>query len=178
MLPHAVAAVRQMGVVLVLSVWLIAAACAPAAAAVPRAVPPDNSAIDEFLTTAPGPTGDERLPRGEDVPSAVTGPSRTRLSVLGPEGERAITLLDQSAPAERPGGGRRRADADPRARSRAPVREVAGAVAGEGAGEGLGPALPALLLAALAGALVAVIRHRTSPAPQHEGLNPDVSNRR
>jgi hypothetical protein len=179
MLPNAVPPPRQMRVVLVLSACLIVAPCALAAAAPRRVVPSDNSAIDQFLTTAPGPTGDERLRRGEQsMASAVPRRARTRLSAFGPAGDRAIAVLDQTAPGAVLRGGRRAVDSDRAPRSRAPVREVAAAAVGKGAGDGLGLALPGLLIAALAGALAAVIRRRTSRPGRHKGARATASNPR
>jgi hypothetical protein len=168
-----------MHVVLLLSACLLVAPRAPAAAASPRAMPPNNSAIDEFLTTTPGPSGDERLPRGEEpVPSPLTQRQRRRLHALGPEGDRTITLLGETAPAAAsPAAGRRPADANRPPESRGAAGEVVAAVAGKGR-DGLGLVLPGILIAALVGALAAVVRRRTPAARAHEGPEAGVSNTR
>jgi hypothetical protein len=172
-----VAAVRQIRCALQLSACLFVALCAPAAAAPSRAVPPNNSAIDQFLTTTPGAAGDERLARGEEaVPGPLRRRERRRLAALGPRGDRALALLEESSPAGASrGSGRPAIEGGEAPASRSPVAAVASAVAGNGR-DGLGLVLPGILIAAVAVAGAARLHRRTTRAGAHEGPQPGVSN--
>jgi hypothetical protein len=150
------------------------ALAAQTAAAPPRTVPPNNSAIDQFLTTTPGPAGDERLARGRETVPGPLGPrERRRLRALGGRGKRAIPLLAESAPTAVPramGGPRAEGDAVPESRWAA----IGAVIAGKGR-DGLGLGVPAILIAAVALAAVAR-RPGARGAGAHEGPQPGVSN--
>jgi hypothetical protein len=138
-------------------------------------VPPNNAAIDQFLTTTPGPAGDERLPRGsETVPGPLRHRERQRLRAFDEEGERAIALLAESAPIAVSGAADRsrvEGDAAPASRWGA----IGSIVAGKGR-DGLGLVLPGILIAAVALTAVARRRRRATGADAHEGPQPGVSN--
>lgn len=139
---------------------LTAAGGVPVAAAQERIAPSNDSAIDQFLTAVPGPGGDERLPRGaeEQAHGVLSSGDRWRLGRLGAEGERAITILERTAPrgGERPAAGSARRDVGGSGSIR---RAIAAAAAGRGDG-GLGVVLPGVLIALLMGAIVTALARR------------------
>jgi hypothetical protein len=169
-----VSPLRQICCAMRLSACLVIALGAQTATA-SRGVPPNNSAIDQFLTTTPGPAGDERLPRGrETVPGALRDRERRRLRALDGEGERAIAVLAESAPAAAS-----RAAARPRVEGDAAPSSRWAAVASVGTGkgrDGLGLVLPGILIGAVALAAVARRRRRPTGAQAHEGPQPGMSN--
>jgi hypothetical protein len=149
--------------ILVLACLLVVSGV-PTAAAQERIVPANNSAISQFLTTVPGPGGDERLPRGGEagLSPALSTRKRELLERLGPEGKTTIDLLEWTAPAGTRSVERRARDTLGGSRpSRTPVREVRDVVvAGEGH-DGLGLALPGILVMALGCAIAAGMLRRT-----------------
>lgn len=126
------------------------------AAAAETNAPPGNSAIDEYLETVPGTTGNA-TPRtgGGAVLSAM---QRARLERLGADGKTLADAVDTTAPRTP------RATSHPklpRGSGRSPASEVLDAVAGgDGGGNGMGLLLPAILIATLIAALMVVLRRR------------------
>ena len=125
--------------------------------------PPGNSAIDEYLETVPGASGNQR-PRspGAGPSGGLTAAQRADLQRLGSDGRALADAVDATSPArEVP---RKSTPAPPDARSRSPLSEVFDATTGRDGGAGMGALLPAILLAALLGivALVAVRRRSAS----------------
>lgn len=178
---------------LVLAV-LCLALLAPAAQAQQggKNAPPGNSAIDEYVETVPGATGD-RAPRapGKDASPALSGPQRAALERQGKEGEQLAQLVDATAPAPDTGAGAPKttprpsnrtpdattppvlaptagdvtaalATADRHAESPLAATLVA-AVAPNDAG-GLGIFLPLILLGSLVGMVALAMRRRRLPA--------------
>lgn len=127
--------------------------------------PPGNSAIDEYLETVPGATGNTRpRPSPNGAASGVlSAAQRARLERLGPDGKTLADAVEATAPATKP-----KAAAQPKpelgeAAGRSPARELLDAVGGDDGGGGMGVVLPAILVAALLAAIaVVLLRRRTS----------------
>ncbi|MEA2156465.1 MAG: hypothetical protein QOE11_2605 [Solirubrobacteraceae bacterium] len=122
--------------------------------------PPGNSAIDEYLETVPGATGNQRPrpPAAAGTAPRLTAAQRARLERLGPDGRAVAAVVESTAPAHatlKPG------TAVPSATGRSPLGEVLGAAAGQGGG-GMGALLPAILLASLLGVITLVVLRRRS----------------
>jgi hypothetical protein len=155
---------RQMRMLILVLACLLVVCGVPAASAQERIVPANNSAISQFLTTVPGPAGDERLPRDGDtgLSPALSTRKRELLERLGPEGKTTIDLLERTAPAGIRSVERRARDTPGGSRpSRTPVREVIEVVVAGQGHDGLGLALPGILLMALGGAIAAGVLRRT-----------------
>lgn len=140
-------------VVLALALPALAHAQAPQTTA-----PPGNSAIDEYVETVPGATGNTRPGPSQDGGAGVLSAlERARLERLGPDGRALADAVEATAgtPAktapkpdllERPG--------------RSPGRELLDVVTGDDGGGGMGLVLPAILIAALLAAITLVLLRR------------------
>lgn len=124
--------------------------------------PPGNSAIDEYLETVPGATGNQRprAPGGGSMAAALTPARRARLERLGPDGKALVGVIDATSPARTPI--RKRSTAPAAAHGRTPLREVIDAAAGRDDGAGMGVVLPAILLASLLSVVALVVARRRS----------------
>lgn len=124
--------------------------------------PPGNSAIDEYLETVPGATGNAvPRPPGAGGASATLSPAeRARLERLGPDGKALADAVDSTSPAGAAPKPRRPTPAT--AQGRSPVREVLDVATGDDGGSGMGMVLPAILLFSLVGAIVLVVMRRGS----------------
>jgi hypothetical protein len=124
--------------------------------------PPGNSAIDEYLETVPGASGNAvPRPRGAGGASATLSPAeRARLERLGPDGKALADAVDATSPAGAAPKPRRATPAT--AQGRSPVREVLDVATGDDGGSGMGLVLPAILLFSLVGAIVLVVMRRGS----------------
>jgi hypothetical protein len=131
-----------------------------AGAAAQTNAPPGNSAIDEYLETVPGATGNQR-PRtpGSSSGTSLTAAQRARLQRLGPDGKALAAAVDATAPAAaKP----RTNTPAPAAEGRSPLSEVLDAAVGRDGGGGMGALLPAILLATLLGVIALVVLRRRS----------------
>ena len=152
----------------VLSVLVALALLALPAAATAQApttnAPPGNSAIDEYLETVPGATGNTRTrPPGGSGGSgndALTAAERARLERLGPDGKALADAVDATAPSKDAATPKPTATALP-AQGRSPVSGVLDTVTGTD-GDGMGMLLPAILLATVLGAIALVVVRRRS----------------
>jgi hypothetical protein len=129
--------------------------------------PPGNSAIDEYLETVPGATGDQR-PRqpgstgggagSRDGGTILTAAQRAELERLGPDGKALADAVEATAPPrEKP-----RATIDPGSvEGRSPIGAVFEAVTGQDGG-GMGAALPIILVGSLLGVIALVLLRRRS----------------
>ncbi len=126
--------------------------------------PPGNSAIDEYLETVPGATGNQRPRTGGDPSDATLTPAqRARLERLGPDGKAPPDAVDATAPAPSPTGEPREpAIAPETSQGRSPLSEVLDAATGRDGGDGMGIVLPAILLAALLGIVALAVARRRS----------------
>lgn len=139
-------------VVLALALPALAHAQAPQTNA-----PPGNSAVDEYLETVPGATGNARpRPPQTGTPGVLSAAERARLERLGPDGRTLADAVEATAPA-RPAA-RDKPDLD--ATGGSPARELLDAVAGDDGGGGMGVVLPAVLIAALLAAITLVLLRR------------------
>jgi hypothetical protein len=121
--------------------------------------PAGNSAIDEYLETVPGATGNQRPTQGGKT-SALTAAQRARLERLGPDGKTLAAAVDATAPAR---ATLHPSTADPATvKGRSPLGEVLDAAGGGGDGGGMGIFLPAILLASLLGCIALVVLRRRS----------------
>jgi len=124
--------------------------------------PPGNSAIDEYLETIPGATGNQR-PRAPGAggvganPGALTPSERARLERLGPDGKALADAVDATAPAKP-----KQSVPVPAAEGRSPLGEVVDAAVGRDGGAGMGALLPAILLATLLGFVALAVMRRRS----------------
>jgi hypothetical protein len=159
---------------LVALVALALALPAPSLAqAPPTNAPPGNAAIDEYLETVPGASGDARPRQGaRNDGSGLTAAERARLENAGTDGKTLADAVDATAPApapartaatrerrERESANRGAGELQPGGRS--PVGEVLGTFTGGDRGDGgMGIALPAILLGALLAALLLVLLRR------------------
>jgi hypothetical protein len=140
-------------VVLALALPALAHAQAPQTNA-----PPGNSAVDEYLETVPGATGNSRpRPPRSGAPGVLSAAQRARLDRLGPDGK---TLADAvEATATKPSQAAPKADVLA-SNGRSPGRELLDAVGGDDGGGGMGLVLPAILIAALLAAITLVLLRR------------------
>lgn len=134
--------------------------------------PPGNSAIDEYLETVPGASGDQRPRKRERSPGSVLTPAeRARLERLGPDGSAVANATEATAPA--PARGAERAakpsagtsgkeGVDSRGESRSPLSAVVDAAKGSDGGGGMGVLLPVILLASLLGVVLLLALRRRS----------------
>lgn len=136
----------------------------PAAAIAQTNAPPGNSAIDEYLETVPGATGNQ-TPRkagpGGDSGGVLTAAQRKRLEQLGPDGKALAGVVEATSPAQ---AKLEPSTAEPSvAEGRSPLSQVLEAATGSsGEGGGMGILLPAILLASLLGCVtLAVLRRRS-----------------
>jgi hypothetical protein len=147
---------------LVALVALALALPASAAAQAPQTnAPPGNSAIDEYLETVPGATGNNRpVPPGQKGGGGgLTAAQRARLQRLGPDGKTLAAAVDSTSSSP-PGGKTKHEIAAPKNDGRSPLGEVLNAFTGSDGGIGMGAVLPAILIAALLAAVVAVLLRR------------------
>ena len=160
------------------ALFLVLLLLAPAAASAqaPTNAPPGNSAIDEYLETVPGATGDAR-PRPPGAPggdAGLTPSQREDLQRRGPDGALLVALADSIASGDatrsRPTAGDRDDAASPAgersaredavaAQGRSPLSATLAAATGGGDG-GMGLLLPILLVAGLAGFVALAIARR------------------
>jgi hypothetical protein len=160
---------------------LLAAPVSVAAAAPHTNAPPGNSAIDEYLETVPGASGDTRPrpPRARGG-GTLSPAQRAELRAHGTEGEILSRVVDATSPSETapasapaPAPATARAPVTPHAASagrsphtggpgRSPVAATLAAATGSDSGSSLGPLLAAILLVSLLAviALVAIGRSR------------------
>lgn len=150
---------RALGALVALALALPAAA--PAQAPQTNA-PAGNSAIDEYLETVPGASGNARPAQGaSNDASGLTPAERVRLEKAGPDGEALADAVDATAPSATPSN-RGSGELDPS--GRAPAGEVLGTFAGGDRGDGMGVALPAILLGASFAAILLVLLRRRRAA--------------
>lgn len=119
--------------------------------------PPGNSAIDEYLETVPGATGNTRpRPRGQGGGTVLSDAERARLERLGPDGKALADAVEATSPPKR-------ATAQPDAlegTGRSPARATLDAIGGDDGGGGMGLVLPAILVGALLAAITLVLLRR------------------
>jgi len=145
---------------LLVALVLLAGPAAASAQAPPTNAPPGNSAIDEYLETVPGATGDQ-VPRrpGAGGKPVLTPAQRKRLEALGPDGKALADAVDATAPpAAKPA---RKIDLDD-VKGRSPITAVFEAATGSDGGEGMGIVLPIILLGSLLGTIALVVLRRRS----------------
>lgn len=161
--PHVDVHMHLLSAILIALVLLTVPQAAAAQAPSTNA-PPGNSAIDEYLETVPGATGNQspRSPSDGTEPgrAALTRAQRERLERAGPDGEALANLVDATSPAAKSSQSDEAAAATEPGRS--PVGEVVGAATGQGGGGGMGFVLPAILLASLLGVIAVVVMQRRS----------------
>ena len=122
--------------------------------------PPGNSAIDEYLETVPGASGNTRpRPPGQGGSSVLPAAERARLERLGADGKALADAVEATAPAKRAA-----VAPDPlEGAGRSPARGLLDAVGGNDGGNGMGVLLPAILVAALLGAIgLGLLRRRSA----------------
>ena len=143
-------------VVLALALPALAHAQAPQTNA-----PPGNSAVDEYLETVPGATGNTR-PRAPAQAGAgasvLSAAERARLERLGPDGKTLADAVEATAPATKKGTSAKPEVLESTGRS--PGRELLDAVGGNDGGGGMGLVLPGILIAALLAAITLVLLRR------------------
>ena len=128
---------------------------------------PGNSAIDEYLETVPGATGNQR-PRapgagGGASGGALTPAQRARLEQLGPDGRALADAVDATGPASARRDSKSKTPKPvPAAEGRSPLSEVVAAAIGRDGGDGMGALLPAILLATLLGVIALIVMRRRS----------------
>lgn len=122
--------------------------------------PPGNSAIDEYLETVPGATGNRspRPPAG-GASSALTPGQRARLEQLGSDGKQLADVVDATSPAG--AASRAHSATPPAAEGRSPLTGVLDAATGRDGG-GMGALLPTILVGTLLGAIALLVLRRRS----------------
>jgi len=120
--------------------------------------PPGNSAIDEYLETVPGASGNQRprSPGKAGAGSALTPAQRARLERLGADGKALAAAVDSTSS----GRSSKKQHAPPSGGSRSPLGKVADTLSGNDGGSGMGIVLPAILIAALLAAILVVLLRR------------------
>ncbi len=120
---------------------------------------PGNSAIDEYLETVPGASGDARpRPPGQGGSGVLSAAERARLERLGADGKALADAVETTSPAKRAAV----APDTLEGAGRSPARGLLDAVGGDDGGTGMGILLPAILVAALLTAIVLVLLRRRS----------------
>jgi hypothetical protein len=148
---------------------LLVPAAAAAAAQGPRTnAPPGNSAIDEYLETVPGASGNG-VPRPPVAGGAtLTAAERNRLERLGTDGRTLARIVESTSPAPASGttspAPKKHQPATgvvrlPDPKGDAPLGAVLGVAEGDG---GMGLLLPAILLASLLAVIGLVLLRRRS----------------
>jgi hypothetical protein len=115
--------------------------------------PPGNSAIDEYLETVPGATGDQRPGAPGAGGGVLTPAQRKRLERMGPDGKTLADAVDATAPAT----SRKAMRVPPAVKGRSPLSAVVDAAAGRDGGAGMGVVLPTILIASLLGVIALVV---------------------
>ena len=125
--------------------------------------PPGNSAIDEYLETVPGATGNQgpRQP-GSGGGSVLSPAERARLEKLGPDGKALADAVDATAPAPAKAKSGGTTIDTGKVEGRSPIAAVLDAAVGSDGGSGMGFMLPAILLATLLGVIALVVLRRRS----------------
>ena len=140
------------------------ALCVPAAAVAqgPRTnAPPGNSAIDEYLETVPGATGNA-VPRPPTPGGGtLTAAQRARLEQHGADGRTLANIVESTSAIPRRQRPASSVAAPPEAKGRSPLTAVLGVAEGNGDG-GMGILLPAILLASLLAVIALVLLRRRS----------------
>jgi hypothetical protein len=151
---------RVLSVLVALVLVAVTSSTAIAQAAQTNA-PAGNSAIDEYLETVPGATGDQRSPpAGSGHSSVLTAAQRARLDRLGPDGKTLAAAVEATAP---PSSRAKPSGQALSAQGRSPLGEVLDAATGQD-GSGMGLVLPLILLSSLLGTLaLVVLRRRATP---------------
>lgn len=151
-------------------VALVALALALPAAAVAQApqtnAPPGNSAIDEYLETVPGATGNTRPrpPADGGGGGGLSAAQRAQLERLGPDGKTLANAVDATSSATPKPSPSSSKPAELQSDGRSPLAEIAGTIAGGDGGDGMGIVLPAILAGALLAAIAFVLLRRRSAA--------------
>jgi hypothetical protein len=144
--------------VALVAIALVLPATAAAAPQAPQTnAPPGNSAIDEYLETVPGATGNTRP--GQKGGGGLTAAQRARLQRLGPDGKTLANAVDATSSAP-PTAKTKHESAVPTNSGRSPISQVLNTFTGSDDGIGMGAVLPAILIAALLAAVVAVLLRR------------------
>ena len=123
--------------------------------------PPGNSAIDEYLETVPGATGNQTPAKPGAGGATLSAAERARLERLGPDGKVLADAVDRTTSV---GPKTDSSTAFPAAEGRSPLSEVLDAAAGRDGGGGMGVLLPAILLATLLGVIALLLARRRSAA--------------
>ena len=118
--------------------------------------PPGNSAVDEYLETVPGASGNQRPRTPAQGGSGVLTPAeRDRLERLGADGKTLADAVEATAP---PATKSSQDNLDVAGNS--PARELLEAVAGDDDGGGMGFILPAIMVTALLAAIMFMLLRR------------------
>ena len=131
----------------------------PSAATAQTNAPPGNSAIDEYLETVPGATGNQIPGKSGAGGAALTAAERARLERFGPDGKVLADAVDRTTSV---GPKTDSSTAFPAAEGRSPLSEALDAAVGRDGGGGMGVLLPAILLAALLGVIALLLARRRS----------------
>lgn len=153
---------------------LLLALAAPAAAQEgrDRVAPPGNSAIDEYMETVPGASGD-RAPRAPSRDAApVLAPEQREALVRdgGEDGEQLAKVIDATAPDDRragtaapPTGAPAPAAGDTPQDAPSPLRATLSATLGANDAGGLGILFPLILAVSLVAIVALALRRRRLP---------------
>jgi len=132
---------------------------APCTATAQTNAPPGNSAIDEYLETVPGATGNRTPGKPGTGETALTPAERARLERLGPDGKALADAVDATSTV---GPKADKSSPAPASEGRSPLSSVLDAAAGRDGGGGMGALLPAILLATLLGVIALAVMRRRS----------------
>ena len=153
---------RPLSALVALVLVLLAAPGAATAQTPQTNAPPGNSAIDEYLETVPGATGNQRPRQPGSKGGAVLSPAeRARLEKLGPDGKALADAVDATAPAPVKAKPGTTIDTG-KVEGRSPIAAVLEAAVGGDGGDGMGFMLPVILLASLLGVIALVVLRRRS----------------
>jgi hypothetical protein len=140
------------------------AMCVPAAAVAQGArtnAPPGNSAIDEYLETVPGATGNA-VPRPPVAGAGtLSAAQRARLEQHGADGRTLANIVESTSVVPRKQRPAKSEATPPDAKGRSPLTAALGVAEGDGDG-GMGLLLPAILLASLLAVIALVLLRRRS----------------
>jgi len=125
--------------------------------------PAGNSAIDEYLETVPGASGNKPPQAPKKGGGALTAAQRAALARRGADGRALADAVDATASApSKPSSTGKPEAVIPDSSGRSPASEILGTVSGSDGGGGMGIALPAILVGALLAALAVVLLRRRS----------------
>lgn len=138
---------------------------APGSALAVKAVPPGNSAVNQYTETLPGPSGNTPSSEAKSrspTAKALGTSNAARLEALGPEGRAAAQLAAGSAPQAAGNDGSHVSRRAPGPRDSSGLGQVLRQLTGTSNSSGMGLLLPLVIVLALVGSMAFFVARRRS----------------